>query len=158
MDPTAALCAREIFDVTPTIIQAIRFELRSLRLSDLSVPQFRTLAYIDRHPGGSLSEVADFIGLTPSSMSILINGLVGRGMVSREQAADDRRRVTLRITATGAELLAYARQGAQARLADMFAPLSADERMTIIRAMELMRPIFQPSVGATDDRMSEQFR
>ena len=144
MDATPHDCAREILDVTPIIIQAIRFEMRSQRLTDLTVPQFRTLAYINRRPGASLSAAAEFIGLTLSSMSILVNGLVGRDLVSREPSSQDRRRVTLTLTSTGKALLDHALHGTQSRLAELLADLSAAERSKIIESMELLRPIFLP--------------
>jgi DNA-binding MarR family transcriptional regulator len=137
-------CAREVLDVTPVVIQAIRFEMRSLRLTDLSVPQFRTLAYINRNPGASLSAAAEFIGLTLSSMSILVNGLVDRGLVERAVGQQDRRRIHLTLTQAGQTMLNEVLAGAEQRLAELLRPLSDEERLTIVRALELMRPIFQP--------------
>lgn len=145
MEATAQTCAHEILDVTPIIIQAIRFEMRSQRLTDLNVPQFRTLAYINRHPGASLSDAAEFIGLTLSSMSILVNGLVERGLVCRETSATDRRRVTLTLTATGKAMFDDVLERTQGRLAEMVAALSESQRAVIIEAMELLRPIFLPA-------------
>jgi DNA-binding MarR family transcriptional regulator len=140
---TSQDCAREILDVTPTIIQAIRFEMRSLRMVDLSVPQFRTLAYINRNPGASLSAAAEFIGLTLSSMSILVNGLVERGLVERKPGRNDRRRVQLSLTPSGAAMQTEVLHATEARLAEMCDGLSAAERATVVQALELLRPIFQ---------------
>ncbi|HCM96593.1 MAG: hypothetical protein A2X25_00180 [Chloroflexi bacterium GWB2_49_20] len=36
-------CTREIVDIVPQIMQAIRVEMRRNRGSDISIPQFRTL-------------------------------------------------------------------------------------------------------------------
>lgn len=144
MAPTAQDCAREILEVTPLVIQAIRFEMRSHRLTDLSVPQFRTLAYISRHPGASLSEATEFIGLTLSSMSILVNGLVERGIVEREVSSQDRRRIHLTLTPVGEHMLDGARQGTVARIAELIADLQPAERTTVYDALELLRPIFLP--------------
>jgi len=144
MSDTPQECAREVLDVTPIIIQAIRFEMRSLRKSDLSVPQFRTLSYIQRNPGASLSSAAEFIGLTLSSMSILVNGLVDRGLVRRATGKEDRRRVQLTLTHVGNALLTDVLHGTETRLAEVLSSLTADECNTVIRAMELLRPIFQP--------------
>lgn len=137
-------CARDILDVTPVVIQAIRFEMRSQRLSDLTVPQFRTLSYINRNPGASLSAAAEFIGLTLSSMSILVNGLVDRGLVEREISSQDRRRIHLTLTATGQANHNAVLQGTEARLAAMVQHLSEAELGTVVQAMELLRPIFLP--------------
>lgn len=144
MTDLAHECARQIFDVTPTVIQAIRFEMRSLKLTDLTVPQFRTLAFINNHPGASLSDAAEFIGLTLSSMSILVNGLVERELVQREPGLADRRRIHLSLTDAGLVMFRNVRAGTQNRLAEMVGELSGEQQRTIVQAMELLRPIFLP--------------
>jgi len=142
MDDSSQICARAILDTVPAIIQSIRTEMRLERLHELSVPQFRTLAYIGRHPGCSLSDVAEFIGLTLPSMSVLINGLVEEGFVLRQTNVIDRRRVTLTLTAEGEAVHRRALDGTMRWLQQSLAPLSADERQTVMRAMELLRPLF----------------
>ncbi len=142
MDASNQTCAQAILETVPVIIQAIRVEMRLERMHDLSVPQFRTLAYIARHPGCSLSDVAEFIGLTLPSMSVLINGLVEQGLVLRQTSLIDRRRVTLTLTEAGSEVYQRARQGTIAWLQRLLEPLSEEERQTIVRAMELLKPIF----------------
>ena len=65
-------CARELMDTAPKIVQAIRIEMRRGRGTDLSIPQFRTMAFVQRNPDASLSDLADHLGLTlPPSQSWL---------------------------------------------------------------------------------------
>lgn len=142
MDTPAETCARAILDTVPAILQAIRVEMRLERVQELSVPQFRTLAYIGRHPGCSLSEVADFIGLTLPSMSVLINGLVGEGLVLRENSLIDRRRVMLNLTAAGAAVHTRALNGTMAWLQNRLAMLSPEECQAVVQAMQILQPIF----------------
>ncbi len=145
MEGSAERCAREIIDVVPAVVQAIRVEMRAQRLHELSVPQFRTLAYIGRHPGCSLSEVAELIGLTLPSMSVLVNGLVGNGFVLRETSPFDRRRVTLTLTKEGNEVHQRALQGATDWLADLLSPLSPAQRIALFEGLEALRPVFDVS-------------
>ncbi len=77
-------CAQEILDVVPVVMRSIRAEMRRHRTADLSVPQFRTLAFIDRNADASLSDVAEHIGLTLPSMSKIVEGLVVRKFVTRQ--------------------------------------------------------------------------
>jgi DNA-binding MarR family transcriptional regulator len=119
--------------------------MRNRRTPDLSVPQFRVLTFLNRHPGASLSEVANHIGLTPPSMSKNINGLVARQLITRQDSQVDRRRIHLALTQLGKTLLESAHQETQARLADMLADLSSDQQNAIIEAMGALRPIFAPS-------------
>lgn len=150
MGSSAESCARALLDTTPAIIQAIRVEMRQARVHDLSVPQFRTLAYIARHPGCSLSAVAEFIGLTLPTMSVLVTGLVEAGFVLRQTSLIDRRRVTLTLTESGAALYAGAYTGALEGLAQLLAPLSEADRQTVERAMTVLHPVFVTASNAVE--------
>ncbi len=75
--------AQQIVDVVPLVMRIIRNRLRERRAADINVSQFRALLYLNRNHGASLSDLADHIGLTPPSMSKLIEGLVARKLVSR---------------------------------------------------------------------------
>lgn len=148
MDTSARACAQQILDVTPILLQAIRSEMRTLRKAELTVPQFRTLSFLNKHPGASLSAVAEFIGLTLSSMSILVNALVDRNLVTRTIDSDDRRRVNLTVTQAGQAMLVDAQQATEAHLADVVAGLSDSERAIVIDGMALLRPLFAPGAHA----------
>ena len=58
-------CARRVMELIPAVMRCIRAEMRQQCRNQLSVPQFRPLAYVRRQPGVSLSEVAEHIGVTP---------------------------------------------------------------------------------------------
>jgi len=137
-------CAREILEVVPLIMQALRSEMRSHRGPELSVPHFRVLAYLNRNEGASLSDVADYVGLRLPSMSTLVDGLVTRGLVSRQPSPKDRRRIALCLTARGRSTLAAARRATQAGLARLLTALSPDEQVTVANAMRALRPLFVP--------------
>jgi DNA-binding MarR family transcriptional regulator len=135
-------CARELIDTAPKIMQAIRVEMRRGRGSDISIPQFRSLAFIQGNPDSSLSNLAEHLGLTLPSVSKLIDGLVKQKLVIRQESAVDRRRLTLVLTQAGASIVNSSRTGAQANLAKKLNCLSDDELETIYKAMQLLRPIF----------------
>ena len=135
-------CAREVLDVVPSVMRFIRTEMRSHRALDLSVPQFRSLVFIERTAGTSLNGVAVHLGLTPPSVSKLIDGLSNRGMVKRREAPGDRRRLTIEITAEGGQALARARSAAQKSLSRLLGSLNAEELSIVARAMSDMRRIF----------------
>ncbi len=143
--PTPKACAGQVLDTVPLVMQFIRVEMRRHRSLNISVPQFRVLTFLERRPGGSLSEAAERVGLSLPAMSRLIDGLVDRGLLTREDSAADRRRVALRITDSGRELVRTARQGALTRLSETLESLSGDERAHLIETMEMLRPLFFPS-------------
>ncbi|HYW81631.1 MAG TPA: MarR family winged helix-turn-helix transcriptional regulator [Spirochaetia bacterium] len=135
-------CAREVLDVVPTVMRFIRTEMRSHRALGLSVPQFRSLVYIERTAGTSLNGVAAHLGLTPPSVSKLIDGLSTRGLVKRQESPGDRRRVTIEITAPGAQALARARSAALKSLSGLLESMTESELSNVWRAMSDMRRIF----------------
>ncbi len=136
-------CAREVLDVVPSIMQAIRAELRAHRSVDISVPQMRALGFINHSTAVSLSELADHIGLTLPSMSRMIDGLVERGLVSRTEDPEDRRRVVLCLTGAGRETVETAQAATRAAMAERLAVLNSDQETAVIEAMDALRPLFR---------------
>jgi DNA-binding MarR family transcriptional regulator len=135
-------CARELMDTAPQIMQAIRVEMRLGRGADISIPQFRTLRFIQRNPDSSLSSLAENLGLMLPSVSKLVDGLVKADLVIRQESAADRRRLTLDLTMAGEALVDAARENAQARLSTSLNGLCAEELEIIHQAMQLLHPIF----------------
>jgi MarR family transcriptional regulator for hemolysin len=145
MTKLLAVCARELMDTVPQIVQAIRVEMRLGRGANISIPQFRALRFIQRNPDSSLSDIADHLGLTLPSVSKLVDGLVKQKLVHRQASTSDRRRLTLGLTQSGQSIVNTARANAQASLAERLSCLSDPELDTVMRAMELLRPLFVPS-------------
>jgi DNA-binding MarR family transcriptional regulator len=135
-------CAHALMDTSPQILQAIRVEMRRGRGADISIPQFRTLRFIQRHPDSSLSDLADHLGLALPSVSKLVDGLVKQELISRKESAEDRRKITLLLTETGASIVDSARADARANLAEKLKHLSDDDLKTISQAMLILHPIF----------------
>ncbi|MGA2934186.1 MAG: MarR family transcriptional regulator [Methanomicrobiales archaeon] len=134
--------ARKLLEVVPIIMQDIRSEMRRRRSLDLTVPQFRALAFVNRNEGSSLWEVAFHMGLTPPSMSRLVDGLIERGLMAREDHPADRRRVRLTVTDHGLAILGASTQGTLSYLADKLSGVEADKREVIDKAMETLRTVF----------------
>ena len=145
-------CAREVLETVPLVMRTVRAEMRRHRAADLSVPQFRTLNFLNRQAGASLSQVAEHIGLTLPSMSLLVDGLVERKLISRNTHDTDRRRITLTLTARGQSVLEAAHGATQAALAEKLAALSAQDRTLVVQAMRALRPIFEPDLHGEADR------
>jgi DNA-binding MarR family transcriptional regulator len=135
-------CARDLMDTAPKIMQSIRVEMRRGRGADLSVPQFRTLGFVQRYPDSSLSDLADHLGLTLPSVSKLVDGLAKQKLISRQESNVDRRRLMLVLTPNGESIVNSAREAALANLTKIISRLSNDELETIHRAMELLSPLF----------------
>jgi DNA-binding MarR family transcriptional regulator len=135
-------CAQEVLDVIPQVMRLIRAELREHREAELSVAQFRSLAFLGRQSGASLSELAEHIGLALPSMSKLVEGLVERGLVTRQEDPADRRRVALCLTVAGDESVQAALKATQDYLASRLALLDPEQRATVTSAMAALRAAF----------------
>ncbi len=135
-------CARHVLETVPSIMRAIRSEIRGHRFPDLSVPQFRVLIFLNRCEGASLSDVAEHLGLTLPSMSKMIDGLVVRDLVTRQMHSKDRRRVALASTASGRAAMQSAYEATQSYLAERLSGLPESDLGTITKAMQVLGSIF----------------
>lgn len=127
----------------------IRAQVRSQSNPDLSMPQFRTLAFIGRNPGAMLNDVAHFLALTPPAASKLVEGLFCTGLVDRVIGSNDRRRVALRLTTTGRRKFDAAVRAAEAYLASRLESLDTTTRGEVLRSMRALQSIFDdpPEIG-----------
>ena len=142
MTKVAQDTAQQILDVVPIVMRTIRAKLRERRAADISVPQFRAMAYINRHDGASLSVLSAHIGLTLPSMSKLIDGLVSRKLINRTGHNEDRRKVCLSLTPQGHEELNAAYGHTQKYIAEKMSSLAEDDLKAIAHAMYVLRDLF----------------
>lgn len=80
---------------------------RSLGEVELSLPQYRTLAFLSEGDWAA-SKLADRMDVSRPSVTALVDGLVTRGLVERRHSETDRRRVLHVITEEGRGALADA--------------------------------------------------
>jgi DNA-binding MarR family transcriptional regulator len=111
-------------ETIPLVMRFIRSEMRSQSASLLSVPQFRALAFLDRHPGSSLSDLAEHLGVTRATASAMTERLVQRGFVDRTGHPKERRQVVLKLTIDGSTYLSQMRGVTRAKIAELLTTLS----------------------------------
>jgi len=68
----------------------------------LTIPEWRVIAVLMRHPGLSAREVAEKSRMDAVAVSRAVNRLLRAGRLRRAVAADDRRRSILQVSAAGA--------------------------------------------------------
>jgi long-chain acyl-CoA synthetase len=91
---------------------------------DLSLSQYRVLALLGEGSTAS-SVLARRLAVSPPSVTAVVDGLVGRGLVERQPDPEDRRRLTLLLTRDGAKVLAAADAAAEAHLDEIAAYFDA---------------------------------
>jgi len=104
----------------------------------LSAHQASILDHLDEHEPLALLDLAHHMGVTPSTMSLNIERLVRRGYVSRERAAEDGRRLQLRITPSGVRLREAKSVLDPARVRALLAQLSPAQREEGIHGLALL--------------------
>ena len=132
--------AAAVLEITLLVTRLVTPEVRRRGPKQLSLSHMRALGFLDASPDADLSAVADYVGLTLPSMSTLVDGLVRRGLVARLAAPHDRRRLRLRLSATGKKALRAGLATAEAVLETRFGDLPPGERALVIRAMARLRP------------------
>ena len=137
-----------LIDVVPLVMATIRAHSAQIKPADLTVAQFRALAFIGRHAGQSMSALADFLGLTLSCVSKHVETMVRLGYVSHEVCPEDRRRASLYLSVQGQETLAAARKEIAGRLAEQLAGLGPQATDAVTTALQDLQQVFAPAGSA----------
>src|SRR5213083_1238022 len=82
------------------------------------------------------AELARRAGVSAAAVSQLVAGLESSGLVVREAAGADRRRLELRLTPRGTSVLASAETALRERLAALLAELPPPEAEALARSLE----------------------
>jgi DNA-binding MarR family transcriptional regulator len=143
-------CAAKVMETVPLVMRFIRADMRARgSYEELSVPQFRSLAFLDKNPGASLSELADHLGVTRATASANIERLVQRNFVDRGDHPEERRRVVLKLTAAGKQHLEATRAQTRLYITDLLNALT-DEQITQVEAgLSLLKDVFEQSIDMT---------
>ncbi|UYN90993.1 MAG: winged helix-turn-helix transcriptional regulator [Anaerolineales bacterium] len=148
--------ASEVLETIPMVMRIIRRNFRARRDPDLSLPEFRALAYINRNPGCALNELAEFVGVEAPAASKLVESLVQRGLAKREAHAGDRRRVQLSVLPKGQKSIQIVREHTREFLTEQLAHLSSKEQEAVVEAMHILKDAFaSPSAAAGNEPKKE---
>ena len=96
----AERAADAVAQVIPRAMRQIRAVARA-EAGGLSVPQFRALGYVERHPGVGLTELAEHLGVSLPAASALVDRLVVSRLVDRSPDPAERRRIRIVVTEPG---------------------------------------------------------
>jgi DNA-binding MarR family transcriptional regulator len=104
----------------------------------LSAHQASILSHLDDVEPTSMSELAEHMGVTLSTMSLGIKRLVAGGYVVSERSATDRRVVELRLTAAGVRMKEAQTVLDPERVDAVLGRLNRDERNRAIAGLRLL--------------------
>jgi DNA-binding MarR family transcriptional regulator len=151
---TAAISPAEdaawaVLETVPLVMRAIRARMREGRPEAMSVPQFRALLYIRRHPGTDLTAVADHVGTSLPAASELVARLVRQHLVARETDPASRRRVRLTLSSSGLADLDAAEQRTTEWLVHVLSRLDPARLAALADALHDLRALAAQADGSS---------
>jgi len=122
--PTPVSTNGERGDDVGVILDSLRSLVRELRLASREAEQrvgvhgaqLHALRQLTDSPATSLTELAERTRTDISSVSVVVSRLVEQGLVARKSSDDDRRRLSLGLTARGRALIRRAPETGTSRL------------------------------------------
>jgi MarR family transcriptional regulator, organic hydroperoxide resistance regulator len=115
---------------------------------ELSERQSSVLDHLSEETPVSLKELAQHLGVTASTMSLMVDRLVEGGWVERGKDPGDARRVALRLTAAGARMTAGGTVLDPSRVQAVLDRLDPTERQAALNGLALL-------ARASADEMAE---
>lgn len=116
-----------------------RAQLARLAPLGLTPAQERALRVITRSDEPlRMTELADRLGVVPRSVTTVIDALEEAGLVRRAVDPANRRAIRLHLTDAGLAVREEMRQARRQASEDLFAPLSADQRRSLIGLLSVV--------------------
>ena len=106
---------------------------------DLTMSQLKAIFLVVESGGLSGRVLGERLGITPSAVTALVDRLVQRGYVRREEDLADRRISWARPTALAHDLFERLHASHRRQLEDTLALLTADELVTVDQALMALR-------------------
>jgi MarR family 2-MHQ and catechol resistance regulon transcriptional repressor len=108
----------------------------SIKQTELGDSDFRVLEALLHKGPLPVNTVGPKVWLTPGSISVAVDRLVEKGLVSRKDHPDDRRVRQVELTAKGRALITRGFREHAAAMEDVAGVLSKNERLTLLRLLK----------------------
>jgi MarR family 2-MHQ and catechol resistance regulon transcriptional repressor len=113
-----------------------RYATAGIEETGLGLSDFGVLEILLHRGPLPVNTIGPLVDLTPGSISIAVDRLVAKGLVSRVESADDRRVRIVALTPRGKNLIASAFRKHSAQMKKVFSELSAEERRDLEAALK----------------------
>ena len=104
-----------------------RYAAAGIEETGLGLSDFAVLELLLHKGPLPVNTIGPIVDLTPGSISIAVDRLVAKGLVSRVESADDRRVRIVALTPRGKDLIAGAFQEHSGQMKKVFSALSSEE-------------------------------
>jgi Transcriptional regulators len=109
---------------------------RSIKRTELGDSDFRVLEALLHKGPLPVNTIGPKVWLTPGSISVAVDRLVEKGLVSRKDRAEDRRVREVELTAKGRALITRGFREHAAAMETAVSVLSKNERLTLLRLLK----------------------
>jgi len=134
---TKRLDAERLADIFTVLQRCFMLNLsKELSRGNVSFPQYCLLGFLREQKELTMSEIAQRMGHSTAAATGLIDRLENIGHVRRTHGKDDRRKVLVEITASGAALVAEVREDMISNLLKMMEVLDPDEQKSWLQIYE----------------------
>lgn len=106
-------------------------------LDEMTMPQFRVLVVLDGAGALRMSDLAERIGVHPSTLSRTVDRLVAGQWIERASAEESRREVHVQLSDRGRSLVGDVTDRRRGQIARVLAALPDKDRAAVRRGMEL---------------------
>ena len=105
---------------------------KELNRENISFAQFFLLSYLSTSREMTMTDIARKMGHSTAAATGLVDRLEKLGYMERTHAIDDRRKVMVRITPKGIDLVARPRDELKTQIADAMTDADADDAMSFM--------------------------
>lgn len=137
--------ARRTLEIIPFVMRVMTAEMRSTQL-DIIPSHMGLLGMLTIRPY-TLGELAKQMAVSAPTMSNTITMMEERGWVTRERDTHDRRVVYVTLSPYGREMLDEIDKFTAARISEFLAPLTEDQRRTLLEGLTILNDRFLAAMG-----------
>ncbi|MEV0035610.1 MarR family transcriptional regulator [Streptomyces sp. NPDC050804] len=121
------------------------------RVERVTLPQYRLLAVLATHGDAKLVEVAERLGVNPSTAMRMLDRLIAVGLATRQSNPDNRRETMLRLTPEGRRLVEEVTAARHREISAIVARLTPGQRSALVGALTAFtRAGGEPAVPGED--------
>jgi DNA-binding MarR family transcriptional regulator len=109
------------------------------RFGELSAPQMNMIMMIRVRQAVSVSELATLLGVSPPSVSTMVDRLVERGLLTRTPSDQDRRKVVIRVSPEALKVITRVEEmilGAFVELVEAVGPETTQKWCEVLRRVK----------------------
>jgi MarR family 2-MHQ and catechol resistance regulon transcriptional repressor len=127
----------QVWIVMMKVMRALtRYATAGIEETGLGLTDFCVLERLLHNGPAPVNALGPMVDLTPGSISIAVDRLVAKGLVSRVESEQDRRVRVVALTSSGKELITAAFRGHSGQMKKVFSELSPEELRTLEVALK----------------------